>query len=148
LNISAASLGAVSGNLNFIFGADSRVVLSVGNGGPSEAWNTGTANNGNAYNPLGCSGTPPTSAGNTQAQYNNCVGTVAFGAANLNGDGSLTLTALVANDPIIGCPVCGDPTGFVLEGVLSTAPVVTPEPATLSMVGLALAGLVLRRKLR
>jgi len=147
LTISAASLGATSGNLNFIFGSDNRVSVFVGNNSVSQVWG-GNGPNGNGFNPLGCSGTPnPTSAGNTQAQYNNCTGTVAFGAGNLNGDGSLTITAYNYNDPIVGCPGCGNPTGFVLEGTLSTGAAATPEPATISMVVLAgLAGLALRRK--
>jgi hypothetical protein len=150
LNISASALGATSGTANFIFGADNRVNVFLGNNSTAQAWNTGTPTNGNAFNPLGCSGTPnPTSAGSTQASYNNCVGTVAFGPANLNGDGSLSIVAFVTNDPIVGCPACGDPTGFVLEGTLSTIPAVVPEPATIGLIGLAgLAGFAFRRKLR
>ena len=148
LTISAANLGATTGSLNFIFGSDNRVNLFVGNNATAQIWNGGSNTNGTGYNPLGCSGTPsPTSAGNTQATYNNCVGTVSFGAANLNGDGSLTLTAYNFNDPIPGCPACGDPTGFVLEGTALTGAAATPEPATFGLVALAgLAGLALRRK--
>ena len=85
LNITAAALGSTSGTLNFIFGADNRVSLLTGNNSVAEVWNGGSNVNGTGFNPLGCSGTPPTSAGNTQAQYNNCTGTVGFSAANLNG---------------------------------------------------------------
>ncbi len=34
LNVSAATLGVTSGDLNFIFGADDQPLLAVGNGGP------------------------------------------------------------------------------------------------------------------
>jgi hypothetical protein len=88
----------------------------------------------------------PTSAGNSQATYNNCVGTVSFGAANLNGDGSLTLSASVFNDPIPGCPTCGDPTCFIAEGSLLTGSSVTPGPATFGFVILGgLAGWAYRK---
>lgn len=147
LNISAASLGATSGSLNYLFGADSRVNLFVGNNSFSQVWG-GSAPTGAGFNTLGCSGTPVTNGGNTQAQYNNCVNTVNFGAGNLNGDGSLTLTAYVFNDPIVGSTFSvGNPTGFVLEGTVLTGAALTPEPATFGMVALVgLAGLVLRRK--
>ncbi len=52
LNVSAATLGVTSGDLNFIFGADDQVILAVGNGGPSQSWNPG----GNAFSPLGMLG--------------------------------------------------------------------------------------------
>jgi len=152
LTISAATLGDVAGTLNFIFGSDNRVNLFIGNTPSALVWNGGSNTNGTGFNPLGCSGTPPTSAGNTQAEYNNCTGTVSFGAGQLNGDGSLTLIAYNYNDPIVGvggvpCPACGDPTGFVLEGTALTGAAATPEPATFGLVALAgLAGLALRRK--
>jgi hypothetical protein len=47
LTISAASLGATSGSLNFIFGADKRVNLFVGNNSVAQTWNSGTPTNGN-----------------------------------------------------------------------------------------------------
>jgi len=113
LTISAASLGNVAGSANFIFGADSRVDVYIGNGTTPQTWNSS--------NPLGCSASPaPTSAGNTQATYNSCTGTFSYGPSALNGDGSLTILAQVHNDPIMGCPACGNPTGFVLEGDLVT----------------------------
>ena len=145
LTVSAASLGATSGILNYIFGSDSRVNLFVGNNTPYQNWG-GTAPTGNGFNPLGCSGTPVTNAGNTQATYNNCLGTVTFNAANLNGDGSLTLTAYSYNDPIAcAAAACGNPTGFILEGFAVTGSV-TPEPATFGLVGMAsLVGLAVRR---
>lgn len=113
LTISAASLGNEAGNVNFVFGADNRVDVYIGNGTTPQTWNSS--------NPLGCTGTPtPTSAGNSQAQYNTCTGTFSYGASALNNDGSLTILAKVHNDPISGCPSCGDPTGFVLEGDILT----------------------------
>jgi len=148
LIISAASLGATSGTLNFIFGSDNRVNLFVGSAAGALVWDGGNSSNGTGFNPLGCSANPPTSAGNTQATYNLCTSTVAFGAGQLNGDGSLTLTAYNFNDPSIpACPACGNPTGFVLEGDILTGAAATPEPATFGLVALAgLAGLALRRK--
>ena len=144
LTISAATLGATSGNLNFIFGADNRVNLFVGNNSLAQVWG-GSAPTGTGFNPLGCSGTPVTSAGNTQAQYNTCTGVVTFSAGNLNGDGSLTLTAYAFNDP--STPGAGNPTGFVLEGTALTGAALTPEPATFGMVAIAgLAVVALRRK--
>lgn len=147
LTISAAALGATSGSLNYVFGSDSRVNLFVGNNSSNQNWG-GTAPTGNGFNPLGCSGTPVTSAGNTQTTYNNCLGIVTFSAANLNQDGSLTLTAYSFNDPIVGCAAaaCGNPTGFILEGTVVTGAAPTPEPATFGLVGMAsLVGLAVRR---
>lgn len=146
LTVSAASLGTTSGSLNYIFGADSDVSLAIGLGGSPQLWNSGSP--GAAFNPLGCSGTPPTSAGNTQGTYNTCTGTVNFNAANLNGDGSLTLSASVTNAPIVGCPACGDPMGFVLEGDIltgGTLPPSVPEPATFGLMAVAGAALIARR---
>ncbi|MGD0298217.1 MAG: PEP-CTERM sorting domain-containing protein [Bryobacteraceae bacterium] len=141
LTISSADLGGkTSGSLNFIFGADNAVNLFVGNE-PNETWSS--------FNPLGCSGNPPTSAGGSQATYNNCVGTVNFNASDLTGSGSLVLEALVTNAAINGCPACGDPTGFVLEGDITTAgsSSAVPEPAALPLIGLAgVALLWIRRR--
>ena len=149
LNISAATLGSTSGSANFIFGADNRVSLALGINSTPQIWNGGSNVNGTGFNPLGCSGAvAPTSAGNTQAQYNNCVGNETFNVTNLNGDGSLTITATVVNDPIPGCPACGDPVGFVLEGTISTGVTVTPEPGTFGLFGGAVLVLfAFRRKL-
>lgn len=147
LTISAVSLGATSGNLNFVFGSKNRVNLFVGNNSNYQNWG-GLAPTGAGFNSLGCSGIPVTNAGNTQGTYNNCLGTVTFSAANLNGDGSLTLTAYSYNDPIAGCAgaACGNPTGFILEGTALTGVAATPEPATFGLVGVAgLIGLAVRR---
>jgi hypothetical protein len=153
LTIPAASLNSSIGVLNFIFGGDNRVNVFVGNNSEIETWNTGSETNGIAYEQLACSGLPPTNAGNTQASYNNCTGTVPFGASNLNGDGSLSIYAYAYNDPIPGCPICGNPSGFLLEGTLTTlgsngnSPV--PEPASFGLVSLAgLVGLAFRMKRR
>ena len=151
LTITAAQLGATDGTLNFVFGSDNRVNLFVGNNNPpSQLWTGQPPNNsnGSGFSPLGCSGLPgPTSAGSTQLTYDNCLSTVSFNAASLNGDLSLTLFAYNFNDPIPGCPACGNPTGFVLEGTLLSGVTATPEPATFGLVALAgLAGLALRRK--
>jgi hypothetical protein len=130
LTISSADLGGVtSGSLNFIFGADDSVNLFVGNE-PGESWSS--------PDPLGCSGNPPTSAGSSQATY-NCAGTVNFNASDLTGAGALTLQAYVTNAPINGCPQCGDPTAFVLEGDITTAgsSSAVPEPAALPLIGVA-----------
>jgi hypothetical protein len=141
LTISSAQLaGATSGSLNFIFGADNSVNLFVGNE-PGETWSSPS--------PLGCSGTPPTSAGGSQATYNNCTGTVNFNASDLTGAGGLTLTGYVTNAAIIGCSACGDPTGFVLEGDITIAgsSSAVPEPAALPLIGVAgVALLCIRRK--
>ncbi|HEV8039871.1 MAG TPA: PEP-CTERM sorting domain-containing protein [Bryobacteraceae bacterium] len=125
---SAVLAGATAGSLNFIFGADDAVNLFVGNE-PAEVWGS--------PNPLGCSGTPPTSAGGSQATYNNCVGTVNFNASDLTGAGGLILTGYVTNAAINGCPACGDPTGFVLEGDITTSSSAVPEPAALPLIGVA-----------
>ena len=149
LTITAASLGSTSGNLNFIFGADNRVNLFVGNSASGLVWNGGSNTNGTGFNPLGCSGTPPTSAGNTQATYNNCTGTVGFNPADLNGDGSLTLTAFTFNDPIPGCAACGNPTGFILEGdILTGASTSVPEPGSFGLMGAASLALFALRRIR
>ncbi len=122
LTIPASALaGSSSGTLNFIFGADSRVSLTIGQQSP-EVWNGGSTTNGDGFSPLGCSGNPPTSAGSTQQKYVNCVNSVPFSPSDLNADGSLTLTAIVNNDPIPDCPLCGDPTAFILSGTLVTEP--------------------------
>lgn len=130
LAINSAELaGVTSGSLNFIFGADNSVNLFVGNE-PGKLWNS--------FNPLGCSGAPPTSAGGSQATYNNCTGTVHFDASDLTGAGALDLTAFVTNAAINGCPACGDTTGFVLEGAITTAGgSAVPEPAALPIIGIA-----------
>lgn len=153
LTISAASLAAAtSGTLNFVLGSDNRVSMFVGLNSTPQVWDGGSQTNGQGFNPLGCSGqSGPTSAGGTQATYNNCLGTVSFNASNLNPNGSLTLSAYSFNDPIPGCPACGDPTAFILEGTLVTSSTfaATPEPATFGLVALAgIAGFALRRKQR
>jgi hypothetical protein len=129
LTLSAATLGATSGTLSFVMGADNRVNLFAGNN--SLAMNRGgNGPNGNGYSPL---------SGTLTGSWN---------ASNLNGDGSLTLTAFVFNDPISGCPACGDPTGFVLSGS-ATSGSAAPEPTTLSMLGIiGVGGWTLRRRLR
>ena len=137
LTISAADLAATSGSLNFVFGSDNRVNLFVGDTSSAQVWNGGNPTNGAGFNPLGCSALPaPTDAGSTQASYSNCTTTVSFGATNLNPDGSLTLIAYNFNDPIPGCPDCGDPTGFILQGDLLTSTALAPEPSTFSLIGL------------
>ena len=137
LTVSASTLGATSGHLSFVFGADDQVNLFVGDE-PGQFWNGGSSTNGTGFNPLGCSGTPdPSSAGGTNPY--TCNTSIPFNASDLNGDGSLTLTAYVFNDPIPACPACGDPSGFVLDGLLTTGPVASavPEPLTFGLVGLA-----------
>jgi len=142
LNVSAAALGATSGTLNILFGGDDSVTLQIGTGANqlSEQW---------AFSHLGCvTPTGPTDAGNTQVSYATCTSTVSFDATMLNGDGSLTLKGIDFNAPITGCPGCGDPTGFILDGDIVTGGVSsTPEPATFGLVALAgLAGFAIRRK--
>ncbi len=156
LTISALTLGgATSGALNFIFGSDNRVTLTVGRNNVVSTWNNGTTTNGNAFNTLGCSGGG--AAGNTQASYNNCVSLLTFNSSNLNVDGSLTIFAANQNDPIPSvnpgeiCTACGNPTGFILEGFISNtgngSGAATPEPATFGLVALfGVAGLAFRRK--
>jgi hypothetical protein len=56
----------------------------------------------------------------SQATYDNCVRTVHSNASDLTGAGALMLTGFVTNAAINGCPACGDPTGFVLEGDITT----------------------------
>lgn len=142
LTITAASLGATSGTANFVFGADSSVNVFIGNE-PEQAWS--------GADPLGCSNTGgATSAGSTQGSYSGCTTTVSFNASDLNGDGSLSFTAYVTNAPIGGCPACGNPTGFVLDGDVLTgaSTLATPEPGTfglMSVAGLALLGIRRRR---
>ena len=149
LTVSAATLGATSGQLSFVFGADNRVSLFAGNE-PAQIWNGGSTTNGTGFNPLGCSGTPnPSSAGGTNPY--TCNTSITFNASDLNGDGSLTLTAYVYNDPIPDCPACGDPTGFVLDGTLTSGAVGSPvpEPLTFGLVGFAgVAGWAIRRRRR
>lgn len=128
LTLSASDLeGATSGTLNFVFGGDTFVTLAIGNE-PVETWNQGGTLGG--FGDLGCSGNPPASAGNSPASYQSCVNTVSFASDDLIG-GALTLTATVTNSPIPGCPACGDPTGFVLQGELITQ---SPEPGTFVLV--------------
>jgi hypothetical protein len=90
---------------------------------------------------------PPPGAGSSQGTYNNCVSTVNFNASDLTGAGALTLTGYVTNAAINGCPACGDPTGFVLEGDITTTSSAVPEPAALPLIGVAgVALLWIRRK--
>jgi hypothetical protein len=85
--LAQSKIGATSGTVNFIFGADNVVTgLTVGNNFTPLVWNNGKS----GFNPLGCSAASPTIAGNTRATYNNCVSTVSFDAANLAGDGGGT----------------------------------------------------------
>jgi hypothetical protein len=141
LTLSAATLGATSGHVSFVFGADDQVNMFVGNE-PVQIWS--------GANPLGCSGTTsPSSAGGTNPY--TCNTSITFNASDLNGDGSLTLTAFVLNDPIPDCPACGDPTGFVLDGTLTSGAVggPVPEPLTFGLVGFAgVAGWAIRRRRR
>jgi hypothetical protein len=142
LNISAAQLGATSGALNFVFGGDDSVNLFVG-GGPGalnatgQFWNQGPGLGG--FADLGCSADAgPTNAGSTQASYATCTTGVAFNASFLNADGSLTITAFVDNAPIAGCPACGDPTGFVLSGdITTTSAAAAPEPGNFFLITFA-----------
>ena len=148
LTVSAATLGATSGSLSFVFGADNGVNLFAGNE-PGQVWNGGSTTNGTGFGPLGCSDiSSPTSAGGTNPY--TCNTSISFNAADLNNNGSLTLTAYVVNNPIPGCPACGDPTGFVLDGLLTSGAVSSaPEPATFGLVAMtAVAGWALRRKRR
>lgn len=156
LTISSLTLvGATSGALNFIYGSDNRVSLTVGLNNGVNTWNNGTNTNGNAFNTLGCSGDGD--VGKTQATYNNCVTLLTFNASNLNADGSLTISATNQNDPIPSvnagqlCPQCGNPTGFILAGFISNtgngAGAAAPEPATFGLIALfGVAGLAFRRK--
>lgn len=152
LNISAAQLGATSGTVNFVFGADDSVSLFVG-GGPGatsdigQIWNQGPGLG--AYTDLGCSADgSPTNAGHTQGSYAACTSTLAFDATMLSVDGSLAINAYVFNAPISGCPACGDPTGFVLSGAITTgAGAAAPEPATFVLLAISgLAGMVAYRR--
>lgn len=147
LTVSAASLGATSGNLNFLFGGDDAVDLLIGNAVAIEQqWNQGAGLG--AFAQLACSANGgPTNAGNSQATYNTCTTELSFNASELNGDGSLTFTAAVFNAPVTNCTTCGDPTGFVLEGdILTGAAASTPEPGTFGLIGAAgLALFAMRR---
>jgi len=128
LTISAAALGATSGTVNFAFASDNRVNLFIG--GSSIFNNGGFGPNGTGYLAL-------------------ANGTYNFTAADLNGTGGLTLTAYDYNDPVVGCPSCGNPSGFLVSGSITTGGVsTTPEPATFGLVSLAglVGGIVLRRK--
>jgi hypothetical protein len=128
LTISAAALGATSGQADFSFASDNRVNLFVGN--------TGSLQNNGGFGP---NGTGYTSLANA---------VVNFSAADLNEDGSLTITAYDYNDAIPACPTCGNQSGFILDGTIATGASITPEPATFGLVGLAglIGGMVLRRK--
>jgi hypothetical protein len=167
LTISAAELGATSGTINFVFGSDDYLTLFVGNGPPTGTspsslgnyWNQTSAVPAGGFGQLGCSNASgaASNAGSSQTTYNTCLtptasNTIAFNAGNfLNADGSLTLNAYVTNAAISGCPACGNPTGFVVDGFITTGAVTptVPEPATFSMLAIAgLAGLAYRRKRR
>lgn len=142
LNITAAQLGgATSGSLNFLLGSDNRVSFTIGNGSVALVWNGGSNTNGTGFTALGCSAPGGlTNAGSTNPY--SCTTSITFGPSQLNGDGSLTLRALNYNDPIpsvnnpnVACTACGNPTGFLLAGTLTTPSI--PEPATFSLVSLA-----------
>ena len=140
LKISSAQLAdATAGSLNFIFGADDSVNLFVGNE-PGEFWSS--------PNPLGCSGAPPTSAGGSQATYDNCVRTVHFNASDLTGAGALMLTGFVTNAAINGCPACGDPTGSFSKATLPLNSSAVPEPAALPLIGVVGVALLWIRRRR
>jgi PEP-CTERM motif len=142
LTISAATLGSTFGTANIVFGGDDKVNLFVGVNQQIQATSTP------GYNPIYCAAPGgATSAGNTNPY--SCGASIAFTAANLNGDGSLTISLFDTNIPISGCPGCGDPTGVVISGVVNSGVALTPEPATLGLVTLAgIAGLALRRRKR
>lgn len=147
LTISAASLGATSGNFSFVFGADNAVKVYVGSSNLGQFWGN-LATPGNGATNLGCvsaaGGNTTTNVGNTNPY--TCNNTVAFNASTLNKDGSLTLYAYVSNDPALTGGNAGNPSGLVLSGTLNTGTQATPEPATFGLVGMAgLVGLIARR---
>jgi len=102
-------------------GSDNRVSMFVATTRRILIWRLWA--NGNGFNPL-------------------CNGTATYAPANLNGDGSLTITAYDYNDPMVpACPGCGNPSGFIVSAPSPLAPR-TRGTATFGLVALAgVAGL-------